>query len=296
MDLTCRLGCLCALGNCPSANLLGSCGEVGDKTEKRVACLDKLIKTALCNSHILKEHLLFLALKLCDLGLYACANGDYRAVLTCGKLLNCHISRITRRLLCRLVLTYVCDVNNGLACQERSIKEASLLVLCKSHGARALTLLKNCVNALKKLQLTRKSLVALHSLLGSVYSSLYHFHIREDKLHIDGLKISHGVDRSVNVDNIIVLEAAYDVNYRIALTDVRQELVAKSLTLRSSLYKTCNINELNNSRSVLLGVIHFSKHVKAAVRHGYNAYVRLYRAEGIVCRFRAGVCQSIKKC
>ena len=61
--LSCRAGSLGALGDSPSAYLLRTCGKIADKSEERVACLDKSVKTALGNSEILKEERLFLGEK-----------------------------------------------------------------------------------------------------------------------------------------------------------------------------------------------------------------------------------------
>ena len=57
------------------------------------------------------------------------------------------------------------------------------------------------------------------------------------------------------MDNVRVLEAADNVNDSIYLTDIREELVSKSLTFGCTLYETCDIYELDHSRCDLLGVV-----------------------------------------
>ena len=54
---------------------------------------------------------------------------------------------------------------------------------------------------------------------------------------------------------IRVIKASYNMNYRIAFTNVGKELVAKTFTLGGTLYKTCNVNEFDNGRSCLFGII-----------------------------------------
>ena len=57
------------------------------------------------------------------------------------------------------------------------------------------------------------------------------------------------------MDNIGILKTTYYMNNGIYLTDIRKELVSKSLTFGCALYETCNIYELDHSRCDLLGVV-----------------------------------------
>ena len=85
------------------------------------------------------------------------------------------------------------------------------------------------------------------------------------------------------MDDVRVLKAAYYVNDRIYFTDVCEELVSKSLTFGCSLYKTCDINEFNNCRSDLLGVIKISEKFQSLIRYSNNAHIRVDGTERIVC-------------
>ena len=61
------------------------------------------------------------------------------------------------------------------------------------------------------------------------------------------------------MNDIRILEASYHMDDGIHLTDVAQELVTQSFTLRSTLYQTCDIYEFNHSRGHFLGMIHLSQ-------------------------------------
>ena len=61
------------------------------------------------------------------------------------------------------------------------------------------------------------------------------------------------------MDDVRILKAAYHVNDRIDLTDIGKELVSKALTLGSTLYQTCDINELDHSRGYLFGMVQVSQ-------------------------------------
>ena len=97
------------------------------------------------------------------------------------------------------------------------------------------------------------------------------------------------------MDDVRVLEAAHDVDYGVALADVREKLVAETLALGRAFDESGDVDELNDGGSVLLRVIHFSEDVEAAVRNGDDADVRVYRAERIVRGLRSRVCYCVEK-
>ncbi len=51
---------------------------------------------------------------------------------------------------------------------------------------------------------------------------------------------------TIYMDDIRVFKAAYNMYNCVNLTDICKELVSKTLTLRCALYKTGDINKLNN--------------------------------------------------
>ena len=77
MDLTRCLRGLCAFFDRPSSDLLLACGEVRDKSEQRVAFLDKSVKSALLKSEVVEEHCLFIVVHLNDLFLDLRANRQH---------------------------------------------------------------------------------------------------------------------------------------------------------------------------------------------------------------------------
>ncbi len=62
-----------------------------------------------------------------------------------------------------------------------------------------------------------------------VNSSFQYFKIREDKLQINSLYISSWIHRTVYMNYITIIETSYYMDNGINLTDVCQELIAKSL-------------------------------------------------------------------
>ncbi len=83
--------------------------------------------------------------------------------------------------------------------------------------------------------------------------------------------------------HIRIVKAAHHMHNRIHLTDVRQKLVPQTLAFRRALYKSRDIDKLNHRRSHLCGMIEIRQQVQPLVRHRYDAYIRVNRAERIIC-------------
>ena len=139
-------------------------------------------------------------------------------------------------------------------------------------------------------------LIALDELFSFINSALEHFNVREDKLEVDCLYIARGVNTAVNVDNVSVFKAAYNVNDSVALADISEEFVAQTLALRGALDESCDVYELNHSGCVFFGIIHLGELVETLVGNSYYSDVGLDRTERIVSRLRARVCNSVKEC
>ena len=86
-------------------------------------------------------------------------------------------------------------------------------------------------------------------------------------------------------DDVVVVEAAHDMDDGIALADVAEELVAEAGTLACALDEAGDVHELHDSGGLLVGLPDLSQLVQPLVRHGHDAAVRLDGAEGIVCSF-----------
>ena len=151
------------------------------------------------------------------------------------------------------------------------------------------------LQSLEEINFLLERLIALYRLLCAVDTAVEYLKVGEYQLKVDGLDIPCGADAAVNVDYVIVLEAADNVHDGVHLADIGKELVAKTLALGSPLYKAGNVHELQRSRSELLRIVHFGELVKTLVRNGYYADVRLNGAERIVRGLCACVCECVEK-
>ena len=89
------------------------------------------------------------------------------------------------------------------------------------------------------------------------------------------------------MQHIGVLKAAHHVNDGVHLTDVAQELVAESFSLRCSLNQTGDVHELDHSGRHLFGVVHISEKLQPLVRNGHDSHIGIDGAERIIRRFRS---------
>ena len=85
--------------------------------------------------------------------------------------------------------------------------------------------------SLQKFKLCLILFIPLDKLLCAVNPSFKKLHIGENKLQIDSLDISFGVDISVNVNDVRILKASYNMNDSVHLTDICKEFISQTLAL-----------------------------------------------------------------
>ncbi len=118
------------------------------------------------------------------------------------------------------------------------------------------------------------------------------FEVGEDELIVDGIDVGDGVHGLSlghilhHMDDVVIVEAAHDMDDGIALADVAKELVAEACTLACALDEAGDVHELHDGGGLLVGLPDLSQLVQPLVRHGYDAAVRLDSAEGVVCSLR----------
>ena len=96
------------------------------------------------------------------------------------------------------------------------------------------------------------------------------------------------------MDNVGVVEATQYVDNGITFAYIGKELVSKSLALAGTLYKTCNIHYVAYCRDNASGMYYLGKLGQAFVGYTDLTYLRIYSAEGEICRLCLGTAQTIK--
>ena len=141
-----------------------------------------------------------------------------------------------------------------------------------------------CLDCLYQLKLLRQCFVHSCLLRNLCDSSVKNLHIGENQFKIDRLDITRRVNRTIYMDNVGVLEAAYHMHDCIHLTNVCQELVSESLSFACTFDKSCNVHEFDGCRCYLLCMIKFTELYDSVIRNRYDSNIRVNRCEWIVGR------------
>src|SRR6185369_10447806 len=131
----------------------------------------------------------------------------------------------------------------------------SPLVFVLRHALELLYQLQPCLDPQIEIDFILGFLVtAARHLLGALDLFVDRVQISQSQFGVDHFDVVSGRDPAADVDYIIVIEAAHDVNYGIRTADVAQKLVAEPFARAGALDQAGNIDEFNGGRLDLLRV------------------------------------------
>ena len=172
----------------------------------------------------------------------------------------------------------------------------NVLILAEAlERARGPALLQMRLERLEELHIPTQLFVRLGSLAGALQAALQMLDIRQDQLKVDGFNVACGIDRAFDVDDILIVKATDDVDDRIHLADVGQELVAQPLALARAAHQSRDIHKLHHRRGGLFRVVQVGQRLQALVRHGHHADVGVDGAERVVRALRARLRDCIEQ-
>ena len=191
-----------------------------------------------------------------------------------------------------VVVRNVGAVDDLLVGEEVELPDYALyrVRLLARERADALALLEVLEERGARLRLGTQRGLGLRLLPDAVVALLELLHVSEDEFGLDDLRIADGVDGRglvsafLDVDDVVVLEAADDMEDRVALADVREELVSEALALRRALDESGDVGELHRRADYLLRVDDLRELIETGVRHFDDGGVGLDGAERIVLR------------
>ena len=130
-------------------------------------------------------------------------------------------------------------------------------------------------------------LVALLAALDQVGDALFEaFEVGQQQLGLDHLGVGDRVDLVGDMLDVVILEAAQDMDDRVDLADVAEELVAEPFALGRALHQPGDVDEAELGRDDLGRAGDGRELVEARIGHRDLADVRLDRAERIIGRLR----------
>src|ERR1035438_8059110 len=121
--------------------------------------------------------------------------------------------------------------------------------------------------------------------------------VREDQFCGDDLNVPHRINVPGDVDDVRVLEAAHNVNERVHLADVAEELVAETLSMGGAFYQPCDVHELEGRGNLRADLGDLGNLGQSRLGHTHDAEVGLDRAKRVIlrgCLVRAG--DSVEEC
>ena len=120
-------------------------------------------------------------------------------------------------------------------------------------------------------------------------------HVGQHQLGVDRLDVAQRIDAAFDVDHVFVFVAADDVQNRVDVPQVAQELVAQPFALRRPADQPGDIDQLKDGRDDLFGfdVAVDRRQPRIGDRHG--PHVRLDRAERIVLAGNPGRGQRVEQ-
>ena len=136
----------------------------------------------------------------------------------------------------------------------------------------------------------------LSGLVGFHESGAYGLEILYLELEVDDFLVSYGVYRTVHMHHVRIVEASEHVQYRVALPDVGEELVAEPLSVAGALDESRDVDYVDRGGNGPLGPAYLREHLEPFVRHVGGAEVGLYRAEGEVGALGLARAYAVEKC
>ena len=82
--------------------------------------------------------------------------------------------------------------------------------------------------------------------------------------------------------DVLVFKAAHDLQNRVHLADVREELVAQAFALARAAHETSDVHQFDGGGGELFGVIDVGQVVQPRIRDAHHAHIGLDGAEGVI--------------
>ena len=121
------------------------------------------------------------------------------------------------------------------------------------------------------------------------------FEVFQLEFRVDDLLVAHRIDRSVDVGDVAVFEAAQHVDDGVGFTDVGQKLVAEAFAFRGPFDQTGDVHDLDGGRYDPFRIVDLDQFVESLVGDGDHAHVRLDGAERKVRRLGLSVREAVEK-
>ena len=266
----------------PGARFLRADGEESDEMQEVVASPDDAVEARLGQPDGFEIVLLLGLRQHGDLALDLCRDDDRDRALFRSLLLD-QIGEGVALVGGRLV--DVADVEHGLRRQEPERLKEVVLLAADASRPRGPAFAQLRETALGERQQVLGVLVAALGLLLHRYDAPFEtLEIGQHQFGLDRVDVGQGVDPSLDMGDVAVLEAANDMGDRVAFPDVGEKLVTEAFALRGAADKTRDVDEGETCGNDLLRAGDLRQREQSRVGNGDVADIGLDRAERIIGR------------
>ena len=106
--------------------------------------------------------------------------------------------------------------------------------------------------------------------------------VRQHELGLNRVNVGNWIDLATDMDHVVIFEASNNLQDRVDLANMTQELIPQSLPFASSLNDARDVDQLEDRRHDFLRLNELRDSRKAIVRDIHDAFVGLDRAKGVV--------------
>ncbi len=180
------------------------------------------------------------------------------------------------------------DVEHWLVGQEVEVGDQFFIFLFQFHGAGAQSLFEHRFVLQKQLHGTFRIFIAARSglFLRLGKPVLDGFQIFKLQFRVDNTLVADGIDVSVDVGDVVIVETAKYVNDGVRIADVSEKFVAQAFSFRGSFDQSGNIDDFDGGRNYTFGIVYFGQLHQSLVGYGDDTYVGFDGAErevGCLC-------------
>src|SRR5450631_84798 len=283
VDEACRLGGLGAALDGPGAALVGAGGEEGDEVENLVRGVGHGVQAGLLQAEALQKGRTIGGVEAGDLRLGGGADDDHRRSFGLGVGAQ-RADELVGGGAGELLLGDVGDVEDLLQGQQAHVAEQRLRFGVQSLRARRLAFVEARFQLFAQVEdeLLLFDGLPLERLLGPLDPLVDGLQVFETELGVDGGDVGHRINAPLDVDDVVVLEAADDVGDGVGLADVGQKLIAEAFTLGGPAHQAGDVDEVHRRGHHRLRVVELDQRVEPRVGDRHHADVRLDGAERVV--------------
>ncbi len=293
VDFTCRLRSGSADRDGPCTYFFHARGEVGLQIQQLIACADHAVQPRLFQTQLGHELFTVGVIQLSDVGFNGGANSYHHGTFGSGDFT--HLVEV--RVVFKTVFVDVGDIHGRLQRQEAQVFDGRFIfvsqIFQRTQHASVFQLWQTFFQGS---QFCFGVFVAAFGfLLYAVNSAFTGIQIGQRQFGIDNIDIVSRIHFVINVDDVVVFEAAHHVADRFGFADVSQELVTQTFTFGGAFYQARDINEFHRGRQDTLRFDDFGQLIQTRIGHRDNTRVRLDSTEREVCRFNTRFCERVEQ-